>query len=105
MGDDSPPPHVPPENNGMPPEKSSNPPFLPIPQVINNDRTGSSREDKTMKIKVLVLKVWFKKMKQLNITGHYKVTFQNLLLMSKTIVIRRFTSTMEPTLGRLIPEI
>lgn len=67
--------------------------------------TGSSREDKTMKIKVLVLKDWFKKMKQLNITGHYKVTFQNLPSMSKTIVIRRFTSTMEPTLGRLIPEI
>ena len=51
------------------------------------------------------MKVWFKKMKQLNITGHYKVTFQNLPLMSKTIVIRGFTSTMEPTLGRLILEI
>ena len=51
------------------------------------------------------MKVWFKKMKQLNTAGHYKVTFQNLPLMSKTIVIRRFTSTMEPTLGRLIPEI
>lgn len=58
-----------------------------------------------MKIKVLVLKDWLKKMKQLNITGHYKVTFQNLPSMSKTIVIRKFTSTMEPTLGRLILEI